>query len=129
MQFTIAFASTLLAFASGINALPSPSSVTLRIFNDVTGANAEATVPADNLARSIPILFGGSAIDTDGIVGTSAQLTRFADNTKCTLNNINYPGWVIELDGRGKNFVDLDGDSSKPIPIWLGGFNFQCTQV
>ncbi|KAH7381529.1 hypothetical protein BKA66DRAFT_549819 [Pyrenochaeta sp. MPI-SDFR-AT-0127] len=128
MKFTIAIASTVLAFATGISAIPSPiPQITIRIFNDQTGANAEATVPADGLPRNIPDLFRGTAIDSRGdIIGTSAQLTKFSDSTKCTLTNLNIPNWVIELDGRAKNFVDLDGDRSRPIPIWLGGFTFQC---
>lgn len=128
MKFTIAIASAILAFASGISAVPSPiPQITIRIFNDQTGVNAEATVPADGVPRNIPDLFHGSAIDSSGsIVGTSAQLTQFLDSTKCTLQNLNIHDWVIELDGRAKNFVDLDGDRSKAVPVYLGGFTFQC---
>ncbi|KAI1544902.1 rve domain containing protein, partial [Pyrenophora tritici-repentis] len=60
------------------------------------------------------------------ILGTSAQLTGFQDLTKCQLLNLNIPGWTIDLDGRAKNFVDLDGDVTKPIPTWLNGFTFHC---
>lgn len=131
MKFTIAITSAILAFASGINAIPSPiPQITIRIFNDQTGANAEATVPADGVPRSVPDLFRGTAIDSkDGIIGTSAQLTKFSDSTKCTLLNINVRDWAIQLDGRAKNFVDLDGDRSKAVPVWLGGFTFQCPQA
>ncbi|KAH9868116.1 hypothetical protein J1614_007188 [Plenodomus biglobosus] len=131
MKFTVALASTILAFSTGIQALPSPiPQITIRIYNDQTGANADATVPADNTPRNIVDLFRGSAIDSAGnIFGTSAQLTAFTDSTKCKLVNVNVPGWIIDLDGRAKNFVDLDGDVTKPVPVWLGGFTFQCSQA
>jgi hypothetical protein len=128
MQFTTILASTILAFATGISAVPTPApEVTLRIFNDQTGINSDATVPADNVARDITTLFANKAIGNAGFVGTSAQLTKFSDTTKCQLANKYYPGWVIQLDGRAKNFVDLDGDVTKPIPVAIGGFTFSCS--
>ncbi|KAL6712701.1 hypothetical protein ACN47E_000578 [Coniothyrium glycines] len=133
MQFTIALTSAILAFASGIAAAPAGapvSQVTLTIFNDISGANAAATVPVDNIPRDLWSLFGNSAINgKDGFVGTSAQLTKFTDTTKCTLTNQYWPAYNRVLDGRAQNFVDLDGDKTQPIPIWLGGFTFQCQQA
>ncbi|KAF1850420.1 uncharacterized protein K460DRAFT_301447 [Cucurbitaria berberidis CBS 394.84] len=131
MKFTIAAAATTLALATGISALPAPASqITIRIFNDQSGANAEATVPVDNVPRNVVDLFRSTAIDSAGnIFGTSAQLTKFSDTSKCTLVNVNVRDWKIELDGRAKNFVDLDGDKTKAVPIWLGGFTFQCSQA
>ncbi|KAF2856451.1 hypothetical protein T440DRAFT_462734 [Plenodomus tracheiphilus IPT5] len=131
MHFTIALASTILAFAAGISAIPNPiPQITIRISNDQTGANAAATVPADNVPRNVVDLFRGTAIDSAGnIFGTSAQLTGFSDTTKCKLVNVNVHDWVIDLDGRAKNFVDLDGDVTKAVPVWLGGFTFQCSQA
>jgi hypothetical protein len=128
MQFTSILASTILAFATGISAAPtSVPNVTLKIFNDQTGVNSAATVPADNVARDISTLFQNTAIGNAGFVGTSAQLTQFSDTTKCQLTNKYYPGWVIQLDGRAKNFVDLDGDVTKAVPVYVGGFTFACT--
>lgn len=132
MQFTLAFASTILAFASGISALPTTTGqVTIRIFNDQTGANADATVYVGAAASNVVDLFRGTALDSGlgNVFGTSAQLTTFSDTTKCSLVNQNTAGWVIDLDGRAKNFVDLDGDVTRPVPIWLNGFTFQCTQA
>ncbi|USP77247.1 uncharacterized protein yc1106_04521 [Curvularia clavata] len=133
MQFTTAIAATILAFSASASAaavsIPIPQ-ITLRIFNDQTGRNADTTVSADGIAVSIPSRFAGSAIDNNGnIIGTSAQLVQFQDNTKCQLTNLNVPGWVIELDGRAKNFADLDGDKSKAIPTWLNGFQFSCQKA
>ncbi|KAF3042879.1 hypothetical protein E8E12_003039 [Didymella heteroderae] len=115
--------------------LPVPSAtpisqITIRIFNDQTGANAEASVPADGIPHSVPDLFRGKAIDNKGdILGTSAQLVKFSDSTKCSLVNLNIRDWVFELDGRARNFVDLDEDTSKAVPVWLNGFTFQCRQA
>jgi hypothetical protein len=112
--------------------VPTPSStifpqITIRIYNDETGANAAATVSANGVPHNISDLFRGSAIDKNGdIIGTSAQLVQFLDSTKCSMVNVNVRDWVVELDGRAKNFVDLDRDTSKAIPVWLGGFTFTC---
>jgi hypothetical protein len=128
MQFTTIIASTILAFATGISAAPTAApNVTLRIANDQTGASSVATVPADNVARDITTLFQNTPIGNAGFIGTSAQLTQFADTTKCQLANKFYPGWVIQLDGRSKNFVDLDGDKTKAVPISISGFTFSCS--
>ncbi|KAF1922868.1 uncharacterized protein M421DRAFT_426487 [Didymella exigua CBS 183.55] len=112
---------------------PTPTAVarvTIRIFNDQSGANAEATIFADGSSHSIPELFRGTAIDITGsIVGTSAQLVGFSDSTRCSLVNLNVRDWVVELDGRAKNFADLDHDHSKAAPVWLGGFTFQCRRA
>jgi hypothetical protein len=35
--------------------------------------------------------------------------------------------WRVELDGRAKNFVDLDGDVTRPVPVWVGDLSLQCT--
>jgi hypothetical protein len=102
----------------------------MRIFNDQTGANAEASIPADGIPHSVSDLFRGKAVDNKGsILGTSAQLVKFSDSTKCSLVNLNVRDWVFELDGRARNFVDLDEDTSKAIPVWLNGFTFQCRQA
>ncbi|KAL1642020.1 hypothetical protein SLS61_009866 [Didymella pomorum] len=118
--------------SASILPIPSPtpvSQITIRIFNDQAGANAEASVLADGVPRSIPDLFRGKAIDNNGdIFGTSAQLVRFSDSTKCSLTNLNVPDWVFELDGRARNFADLDEDASKAERVWLNGFTFQCLQ-
>jgi hypothetical protein len=132
MQFTTTLATVVLALTTAATAIPSPiPQITLRIYNDQSGANAEATIPADGTPYHISSLFAGSAIDTGAgnIIGTSAQLTRFQDTTKCQLVNLNIPGWIFDIDGRAKNFVDLDGDVTKPIQIWLGGFTFHCEKA
>jgi hypothetical protein len=106
------------------------SEITIRIFNDQTGANAEASIPADGVPYSIPDLFRGKEIDSDGdIMGTSAQLVKFSDTTKCSLVNLNVRDWVFELDGRTKNFVDLGEDTSEASLVWLNGFTFRCRQA
>ncbi|KAH7092629.1 hypothetical protein FB567DRAFT_242252 [Paraphoma chrysanthemicola] len=133
MQFTTILASTLIAFASGITALPAPAAqITLRIFNDQTGVNAAATVPADNVPRYVSDLFRDTPIGKNGLVATSAQLVQFSDTSKCSLINRavgNGGSWEIKLDGRAKNFVDLDGDVTKAVPVYIGGFSFQCSQA
>jgi hypothetical protein len=119
--------STTSGFITGVPAPTAIPQITIRIFNDQTGANAAASVPADGTSRNIADLFRGSAIDKNGdIIGTSALLVKFSDSTKCSLKNANVRDWNIELDGRAKNFADLDRDTSKAIPVWLNGFTFSC---
>lgn len=129
MQFTIALASTILAFATGITALPQSGSntVTLAISNDQSGAQGSVTVVADGVPRSVATLFAGSPIAAGNtIIGTSARLTKFTDNTKCKFVQ---GSWVIEIDGRSKNFVELDGVPGKAVPVSLNGFSFTCTSA
>lgn len=128
MQFTTILASSILAFASGISAAPTTvPNVTLRVYNDITGVNSDATVPSDNVPRSIAVLFGGTAIGNAGFSATSAQLTQFADSTQCVLVNSDKSGRAIQLDGRSKNYADIDGDLTKAVPTYIGGYTFQCT--
>ncbi|KAH8716746.1 hypothetical protein GQ44DRAFT_742363 [Phaeosphaeriaceae sp. PMI808] len=132
MQFTMILASAVVAFASGISAIPTSSAaqqITLRVFNDQTGINSDVSVPADNVPRYLLDLFKGTAIGNAGNVGTSAQLVKFSDTTKCTFSTTRTYDWIVEIDGRAKNFVDLDGDVTKAVPIWIGGFTFQCSQA
>lgn len=113
-----------------ITGVPAPSNIpqiTIRISNDRTGAGASASIPADGTSHYISDLFRGTALDTNGdIIGTSAQLVKFLDSTKCVLKNINIQDWNIELDGRANNFANLDHDTSKAVPVWLNGFTFSC---
>jgi hypothetical protein len=119
--------STTSGFITGVPAPTAIPQITIRIFNDETGANAAASVSADGTTRNIADLFRGSAIDKNGdIIGTSALLVKFSDSTKCSLKNMKVRDWNIELDGRAKNFADLDRDTSKAIPVWLNGFTLSC---
>ncbi|KAH7113252.1 hypothetical protein B0J11DRAFT_562232 [Dendryphion nanum] len=128
MQFTIALAATL--FVSAINAVPISGSsdtipnITISLINDRTGANAQATVRGDGLARNIPDLFRGTAIDQNGqYLATSAQLIGFTEHTRCFFQNYN---WIINLNGKDLTYVDIDGDKTKATPINMDGFNLQC---
>ncbi|KAF2032885.1 hypothetical protein EK21DRAFT_109634 [Setomelanomma holmii] len=69
MQFTTIVATTIMAFACGITALPAPTAqVTLRTFNDVTGTGTAATVPVDNANCYVSDLFRDTPIGQDGLV-------------------------------------------------------------
>ena len=70
-------------------------------------------------------LFQGSAIANIGFNATSAQLVQFVDSSQCLLVRDNV---TIQLDGRAKNFADIDGDRAIAVPTYIGGFTFQCTQ-
>lgn len=128
MKFTPALTTALLiAFTTAAPTLAPRETVptiTIAVTNDLTGLSATATVPGDGIARNIPDLFRGSAIDNNGaIIATSAQLVKFEDKTRCFFQNVN---WIINLNGRDATFVDLDGDREVASPVYLNGFNLQC---
>lgn len=129
MQLALFSITAILATLTTAAPAPIPNpfyEITVSIANDLTGAHASATVLSDGLARNLTTLFGGSAIDNHGaIVGTSAQLTQSNDMTRCFFQNYNH---IIDMNGREKSFVDLDGDRSKAIPVYLNGFNLQCPE-
>lgn len=128
MQFTTMLASAVLAFASGITALPTAGQVTLRIFNDQTGINSDISVPADNVPRYLQDLLKGTAIGATN-VATSAQLINAHDSTQCLFQTTRKYDWTVPIDGQAHNFVDLDGDVTKAVPIWIGDFTFQCSSA
>ncbi|KAF2260323.1 hypothetical protein CC78DRAFT_536494 [Lojkania enalia] len=127
MKFTLALFTAV--FASAISAAPAVShetlpSITISVINDLTGASAQATVPGDGIARMLPDLFRGTAIDQNGaIVATSAQLIKFSPDTRCFFQNVN---WIINLNGKDLTFADLDGNKDVAIPTYMNGFNLQC---
>jgi hypothetical protein len=129
MQFTTIVASAILAFASGISALPHGAEVAVRIFNDQTGVTSDISVPVDNVPRYLLDLLRTTPIGQAGNVATSAQLLGASDTTKCTFSTTSKYDWIVEIDGLAKNFVDLDGDVTKAVPIWIGGFTFQCSSA
>lgn len=128
MKFTLAIFATI--FASAISAAPATSprdtvpSIIISVANDLTGANAAVPVPGDGIARNIPDLFRGTAIDRNGaFMATSAQLTKFSEKTRCFFQNVN---WIINLNGKDKTYADLDGNKDVAKPVDLKGFNLQC---
>jgi hypothetical protein len=130
MHFTIALCATILVSAvSAAPSLPSRETfplVTVSITNDLTGANAAVTVLSDGLARNLTSLFPGTTIDQQGaIVGTSAQLIKFTPKTHCFFQHYND---IIEFNGKDKTFVDLDKNMDQAIPVYLNGFNLQCSE-
>lgn len=131
MQFTIlsitAILAALTSAAPAPIGLPNPfREITVVVSNDFTGASAPATVLNDGRARNLTDLFRNSAIDRNGvIVGMSAMLTKFTDGTLCFFQNYNE---IIDMNGRDKSWVNLDGDSTKAIERDLNGFNLQCRE-
>lgn len=116
---------TLLPLALALPQQPTPPTISLRITNDQTGAGANALIPTDNLARPVSTLYANTPISAGGsVVGTSAQLVQFTDGTQCQFNV--QGGGVIQLDGRARNFAELDGDSTVAMPVVLDGWTVQC---
>jgi hypothetical protein len=133
MQFTLAFATTAV-LATAASALPQGTpapTVTLRLFNDQTGANADVTIAINARPKTVYELFQGSAVDTKdpvlGVTASSAQLVAgIESNPQCEfVSAIDSNMWRIPIDGQAHNFVDLDG-TSQAIPISVWNWLFRC---
>ena len=125
---------TTLAFgliaATTVSAVPTPAGptfadLTFSLTNDLTGANAKATLPGNG--RDIPFedLFLGTAIAPDNqIYATSIQFVTLPPNV--------FSACVFAIDGRTvvindkKTFGDIDGNPYAAIPQKLNGITVNC---
>ncbi|KAF2251312.1 hypothetical protein BU26DRAFT_518004 [Trematosphaeria pertusa] len=129
MQFTLALAAAI--FASAISAAPAMQSrdtvyplIKVSVMNDQTGRFATVEIPGDGHAHALPDLFRDSPIDQDGaIMATSAQLISYTPLTHCFFQNVND---IINMYGKGQNYVDLDGQAGVAAPRNMNAFNLQC---
>lgn len=130
MKATFFTLTTLLASALAGPALSTrqttvPTSTTISLANDFTGANAPSAV--DINAGPIPLgaLFQGTALDQGGrIIATSAQLTTIIANVFCIVNNP-----VMTLNARLNDkitFADLDGNAGAAVPTDVTDFTIEC---
>ncbi|KAJ5815148.1 hypothetical protein N7474_006925 [Penicillium riverlandense] len=113
MQF-INTAALAIAFltTSGLAApFYSPTSVTVQLANDQSGANADIAVPADGQAYSIQQLYGSTAVAEHGLVfASSAQVVAFQQATSCTITGQSSPSVTLDSQRTWESFggvVDL----------------------
>jgi hypothetical protein len=91
------------------------NSVQLSIINDMSGANANAAVPANNTPQKISVLFAGTSISQNGnVLASSLQLIRFKDNSYCYLSQNG--ATIATLTGR-QTFFDLYPNSAQTVDI------------
>ncbi|CAL5874773.1 uncharacterized protein PFLUO_LOCUS9075 [Penicillium psychrofluorescens] len=101
MQFsnTAALAVAFLATSGLAAPFFTPTSVTVQLANDQSGANADIAVPADGRAYFIEQLYGSTAVAEDGlIIASSAQVVSFQEGTSCTITGLSSPS--VTLDSR-----------------------------
>ena len=83
--------------------------ITLSVINDLTGYNAQATIPADRTNFPLIELFRNSSININSyILATSAQLVQFARRVSCLLNRDNIE---VPLNSR-KTFTILNTEDT-----------------
>jgi len=121
-------------FAASISAAPAASSkrdfpaITIQFANDMSGANADATLVANGTPNSVAHLFAGSSIDNGGeIIATSSQLVNFIQGLSCVVTG--YQGTVIASLSTDKTFADLDGNPNAAIPTVVSGDSITCEVV
>ncbi|KAJ5951592.1 uncharacterized protein N7479_010005 [Penicillium vulpinum] len=129
MKFTIAAIIPLLAVAISASPLEARQAkdVTVALSNDVSGAYAGATFPADNTDKSIFSLYGSTSVGAGGTVrATSAQLTNWASagqSINCVIKN---NGAIIGTLNAQQTFVNLDGGVIPRVPVNLNNAQIRC---
>ncbi|KAH8724955.1 hypothetical protein GQ44DRAFT_564123, partial [Phaeosphaeriaceae sp. PMI808] len=99
--------------------------VAITITNEFNGKTAAASILADGSFKRVPDLFANSDLDENGrFFGTSAQLTRFVDNSKCLIHR---GAGMLRLNS-STPLVDLDGNPNVALlkPLLLNSFQFRC---
>ena len=83
--------------------------ITLSVINDLTGHNAQATIPANRTIFPLVELFRNSSININSyILATSAQLIQFARRVSCSLKRDNIE---VSLNNR-KTFTVLNAEDT-----------------
>ncbi|KAF2703247.1 hypothetical protein K504DRAFT_463634 [Pleomassaria siparia CBS 279.74] len=125
---TIAFG--LIASVSAV-AIPTPQAptvfadVTFSLTNDITGANAKATIPGNGVDVSFEHLFLGTSIAPNNeIYATSIQFVTLPPNVSSSC--------IFVIEGREvvindkQTFGDIDGNPWAAIPQKLNGLTINC---
>jgi hypothetical protein len=113
--------------SSSLSATPTstPPQIAITIINELDNQTASAFIPGDGRLRRVPDLFANTDLDQNGqFFGTSAQLTKFADNTRCLIRSI---AGDVHLNTSVPR-VDLDGNPNVALlkPLVLNGFQIRC---
>ena len=123
------FAAVVLGLAAAASAIPAPKStvanLTFSLTNDLTGANAAATIPGNGVDVPLEDLFVGTSVAPGGqILATSIQFVTLPPNV--------FSACVFALNGRTvvindkKTFADIDGNPYAAIPQLLNGVTINC---
>jgi hypothetical protein len=126
------FPTAVLFLAAAISGVPTPQApssafpdVTISLNNDISGANARATIAADGTSHLIDDLFLSTSVGASGHVdATSAQLTQIPVGVVCVIESADGDS-VADLSD-SHTFVDLDGDSEKLQIVVLDGATLTC---
>ncbi|KAF2491666.1 hypothetical protein BU16DRAFT_621190 [Lophium mytilinum] len=124
------FAAIAFGLVAAVSAIPTPAAtqvadVTFSLTNDLTGANAAATIPGNGVDVPLVDLFLGTSVAPNGqILATSIQFVTLPPNV--------FSACVFDLNGAAvvindkKTFADIDGNPYAAIPQILNGVTINC---
>lgn len=120
---TLALASSALAYPG---AAPPAPLFTLQLANDMSGANAIRSVPADGIANTFLNVFANTVLVKDGTIkATSLQnVAPSGANINCVVNNA--VGALVGNINNQKTFLDLDGVEGKAVETDVSAFTIKC---
>lgn len=123
-------ASTLALFGSAIafpGAAPPVPLSTIQLANDVSGANAIRSLPANGVANTFSVLFANTVLVKGGQVkATSVQnVAPQGVNVNCVVRNA--AGAPIGTINNQKTFLDLDGVEGSAVETDVSAFTITCT--
>lgn len=104
---------------------------TLQLSNDLSGANAVRSLPANGVPVTFLTLFAGTALirqEEDGELGlkaTSLQNVAPGSRVRCVVRTAGGEVVVGVLDEE-TTWVDLDGDSERSVETDVGGWTVGC---
>lgn len=102
---------------------------TLQLSNDISGANALRSLPANAVPTTFLSLFAGSALVQNGGVlkATSLQNVAPGSGVRCEVRRNGSPGEEVvgSVDGE-RTWVDLDGDRERSVEMDVGGWTVVC---
>lgn len=122
---TLALAGSAFAFPG---AAPPAPLATVQLANDVSGANAIRSVPANGIANTFANVFAGTVLVKDGQVkATSIQnVAPQGPFINCVIQNA--AGATVGEINNQKTFLDLDGVEGKAVETNVSAFTIKCNQ-
>ena len=98
---------------------------TLQLANDLTGANAIRSLPANAVPTALAALFAGSALVQNGVLkATSLQNVAPGAGVTCTVRKAG--GEVVGSVSAQTTWVDLDGVRERAVETDVAGWTVGC---
>ncbi|KAF1931263.1 uncharacterized protein M421DRAFT_90338 [Didymella exigua CBS 183.55] len=120
---TLALASSALAYPG---AAPPTPLFTIQLANDISGANAIRSVPANGIANTFINVFANTVLVKGGVImATSLQnVAPGGTNINCVVNKAD--GTFVGNVNNQKTFLDLDGIEGRAVEVDASAFTIKC---